>query len=220
LEGNSIRTLRHISFVNIRVAHEVKNCSRKLLGYVVCGNQIKNTLIISPPGYGKTTVLRDVIRRISNMGFDVGVVDERSEIGACFKGEPQNDLGRNTDVMDACPKDKGIMMLVRSMAPQVIAVDELGGNEDLEAVKKAKYSGCSIIATIHGDVGALNCKEYEENGYAEKSDERYGLFDVLVVLGGNLPGEVKSVFVKDSRGDYHNICKLYDGTCGRKETFV
>jgi stage III sporulation protein AA len=251
LEGNSIRTLRHISFVNIRVAHEVKNCSRKLLKYVVCGNQIKNTLIISPPGYGKTTVLRDLIRKISNMGFDVGVVDERSEIGACFKGKPQNDLGINTDVMDSCPKDRGIIMLVRSMAPQVIAVDELGGNEDFEAVKMAKYSGCSIIATLHGDVGTLSCKEYEDeiryaekNGienireekcrieynrrfndsidrvYVDKHDERYGVFDVLVVLGGNLPGEVRAVFVKDSRGDYHNICKLYDGTCGRKEAFV
>lgn len=165
MEQGSIKTQKYISFLNIRIAHEKKGCSRKIIGNLIEMDRFKHTLIISPPGCGKTTLLRDLVRSISNgfyyidksgqreffPGLTVGIVDERSEIGACVKGIPANDLGIRTDVLDGCPKDIGIFLLLRSMAPKVIAVDEIGSERDLEAIRQAVNSGCVILATAHGN---------------------------------------------------------------------
>lgn len=155
-EGGSIKTIRQISFVNIRVAGERKGCADAVLPYLHHENSVYNTLIISPPGAGKTTLLRDCIRQLSNgceeyPGMKVGVVDERSEIAACYQGRPQNDLGMRTDVLDSCPKAEGMLLLLRSMSPQVMGVDELGGQADYEAVEYALHCGCRIFGTIHGE---------------------------------------------------------------------
>ncbi len=153
---DSIRTVKHIYYMNIRVSHQVKGAADKVLHCLYQGEILKNTLIISPPGCGKTTLLRDLVRRISDgipehPGLCVGLVDERSEIAGSYMGHPQNDVGMRTDVLDACPKAQGMMMLLRSMAPQVIAVDELGGEEDLKALHAASSCGSRIIATLHGE---------------------------------------------------------------------
>ena len=113
---------------------------------------IFHTLIISPPRCGKTTLLRDIIRQVSNgsaehAGLTIGVIDERSEIGACYQGIPQNELGIRTDILDCCPKAQGMMMLIRTMSPQVIAVDEIGSREDLEAIEYVMNCGCKLVAT-------------------------------------------------------------------------
>lgn len=156
IEQNKVKYMKHISFINIRMSHQITGCAGKVLPYLVKNQtQIYNSLIISPPRCGKTTLLRDLIRQISNgtsycRGQCVGVVDERSEIAACYMGEPQNDLGIRTDVLDCCPKASGMMMLIRSMSPEVIAVDEIGSKEDLEAVENVIRCGCSVIATVHG----------------------------------------------------------------------
>ena len=126
LDGTRIKCIRHISFLNIRVAHEIKGCSGDVLPYIYNDGKLMNTLIVSAPCHGKTTLLRDIIRVVSDGGMTVGVVDERSEIAACYKGVPQNDVGMRTDVLDCCPKASGMMMLVRTMAPDLIAVDEIG----------------------------------------------------------------------------------------------
>jgi stage III sporulation protein AA len=115
-----------------------------------------HTLIVSPPGGGKTTLLRDFIRLFSDgfkewPGLSVSLVDERSEVGACHMGIPQNDIGIRTDVLSNCPKAEGIDMAVRSMAPKIIAFDELGNAADVAAVEKAIHSGCRVLATIHGN---------------------------------------------------------------------
>ncbi len=173
-DGRGIRTMRDISFVNVRMAHQVKGCADPVMPYLYENGQALHTLIISPPRCGKTTLLRDIVRQLSGgpdlkevtirptlegaitrpalaeAGLAVGVVDERSELAACYNGVPQNDLGPRTDVLDCCPKAKGMMMLVRSMSPQVIAVDELGGREDLEAAAYVMNCGCRLIATVHG----------------------------------------------------------------------
>lgn len=157
MNDRNIKTMRYISFLNIRLSHEVKGCATELLPHLVDGkNGIHHTLILSPPRCGKTTLLRDIIRQLSNgsdewNGVTVGVVDERSEIGACYLGEPQNDLGMRTDVLDGCPKAQGMMMLIRTMSPQVIAVDEIGSKEELEAMEYAVNCGCRLIATVHGN---------------------------------------------------------------------
>ena len=119
-----MRTVRDLSSLNIRVAHEVKGCAKNVLPYLMDGETFLDTLLISPPGAGKTTLLRDLIRELScggtwGAGKNVSVVDERSEIAACFGGVAQCDLGPRTDVMDGCPKSEGMLMMLRSMAPLV-----------------------------------------------------------------------------------------------------
>ena len=151
-----IQTMKHITSLNLRISHEMIGAADKILPYVYHERSFHNTLIISPPGCGKTTMLRDLIRQISlgnsyDNGRTVGVVDERSEIGGCYYGVPQNDLGPRTDILDACPKEEGMMLLLRSMAPKVIAIDELGSKEQISSLKTASSCGVGIIATIHGD---------------------------------------------------------------------
>lgn len=155
VEYGRVRNLRYISSMNVRIAHEVIGCADRVISYLMDKNKILHTLIISPPGCGKTTLLRDIIRQISDgnsriQGITVGVVDERSEIGGCYKGVPQNQLGMRTDILDGCPKAEGMLMLIRSMGPEVIAVDEIGTKEDVQAVDYAIHCGCKLIATVHG----------------------------------------------------------------------
>ena len=157
IEGERVKGIQYISFVNIRLAHQVLGCADSVIPYLYNRTEksIYHTLIISPPRCGKTTLLRDLIRQVSDgtdylRGLAVGVVDERSEIGACYMGVPQNDLGIRTDILDCCPKALGMMMLIRSMSPSVIAVDEIGARDDVDAIEYIINCGCKLIATVHG----------------------------------------------------------------------
>ncbi len=158
LEGGRVRTFKDISFINYRVARQVLGAADKVLRSIIQTNgSIYNTLIISPPQCGKTTILRDMIRQLSNgiptmgiMGKKVGLVDERNEIAACSMGVPKNDVGIRTDVLDGCPKAEGILIMIRSMSPEIIATDEIGRSEDGAAVLDAINAGVKIITTIHG----------------------------------------------------------------------
>lgn len=155
LEHNEVKSMKNISCLNIRISHQIKEVSTNLLSKLYSYGDFLNTIIISPPGCGKTTMLRDIIRQVSNgnsyaKGKTVGLVDERSEIAGSYMGIAQNDVGIRTDVLDGCPKAIGMMMLIRSMSPQIIAVDELGNKEDIIALQQAICSGSKLVVTIHG----------------------------------------------------------------------
>lgn len=152
MEQGKVKTISDIAMLNIRLAHECIGCAKKIMPYIKEKGDMVNTLILSPPGGGKTTLLRDLIRELASEqeGYTVGVVDERSEIAACYKGVPQNDLGVTVDVLDGCSKAEGMRMLLRSMAPDIIAVDEIGSMEDVEAIRQVTNNGCRLLATIHG----------------------------------------------------------------------
>ena len=199
-EKDGIKGMQYISCLNIRLAHEVIGCADHIFPYLQAGDSIYNTLILSPPCGGKTTLLRDIIRILSSGkkkeehfgGVTVGVVDERSEIGACYHGVPQNDLGFRTDILDGCPKGEGMMLLVRSMAPQVIAVDEIGSMDDVAAMEYAANSGVKLLATVHG----ASIEEIKRKPGIDRLIKQH-FFERLVLLGGSV-GHVRAIY--DDRG--------------------
>ena len=203
VEDQTVKGMKYISFINVRLSHQIIGCADSVMPYVYENGQVMHTLIVSPPRCGKTTLLRDMIRQLStgsqkHGGVTVGVVDERSELGACHQGVPQNDLGIRTDILDCCPKAKGMMMLVRTMAPQVIAVDEVGSRQDMEAIEYVMSCGCKLVATVHGSsVGDIKQKPVLGEMVRRQMFERY------IVLGGReQAGRVERIF--NSRG-----CQLY-----------
>ena len=158
-KDGQVINISHIYSLNFRIARQVIGCSKKVLPYIlnIPDNSIYNTVILSPPGRGKTTLLRDSIRSISSgipeygfRGLNVGVVDERGEIAAMYKGVPQNDLGDRADILDNVSKALGMRMLVRSMSPRVIVADEIGTSEDVEAINYAVCSGVKGLFSAHG----------------------------------------------------------------------
>ncbi len=149
VENQKVTNIKYVTSLNFRIARQVFNASNKILKEIIDfeKNTIYNTLIVSPPGKGKTTILRDTIRRLSNgiseinfEGKTCGVVDERGEIAAMYRGVPQNDIGIRTDVIDNVSKSTGMKMLIRSMAPEIIACDEIGSKEDVIAIENALNS--------------------------------------------------------------------------------
>lgn len=194
-ENGRVKNIRHVTFLHIRLCHEVKGCAIRLMPYLTEGDEICNTLLISPPGAGKTTVLRDLIRLISDgtghlCGKNVGVVDERSELAGSYFGIPQNNLGIRTDVLDGCPKAEGVMMLIRSMAPEVLAVDEIGTLEDVKATEMAACCGCRILATAHGTSVEDICRNPSLKKLCEKK-----IFERYVILNRNYQnGQIRSIW--------------------------
>ncbi len=153
-----IKNIKNICSLNIRVARQIYGCADKILPKIIENGIIKNTLIISPPGCGKTTLIRDIVRQISNgipslnvTGKNVSLIDERGEIASVYEGVASLDVGVRTDIMSNVTKSTGMKMMIRSMAPDVIATDEIGGHLDILAIKEAILSGVNVIFTMHGD---------------------------------------------------------------------
>lgn len=199
IENGKVKNLKHISSVNVRMSHEVLGCADKVFPYITYNRSLYHTLVISPPRCGKTTLLRDMIRQISDgndwvRGIAVGVVDERSEIGGCYMGVAQNHLGIRTDVLDGCPKAEGMIMLIRSMGPEVIAVDEIGSAEDVHAIEYAMHCGCKMLATVH----AGSMEELRKKPLLDQMIDQ-GRFERYILLGNRAHvGQIDGIF--DHRG--------------------
>lgn len=182
-EMGSIKNIKNISGMNIRIAREVKGCSEEIIDYVR-----GNTLIISPPGAGKTTLLRDLVRLWSNRGKNICVLDERNEISGTYMGISQLDLGERTDVIVNVSKSKGFEMALRAMAPDIIAADEIGGQADVNSIKRALNCGVEIIATLH------SCDEEEIMNKKGISDlVKAGVFETYVFMNRLSKNRIKKI---------------------------
>ncbi|MGI6712988.1 MAG: stage III sporulation protein AA [Bacillota bacterium] len=198
LDHGNLKTLKQISSVNIRIARFVSGCAQKLINYIVNENTVQNTLIISPPRAGKTTILRDIVTTLSDgygnfSPIDVGIVDERSEIAGCREGIPQMPVGHRTDVLDGCPKAEGMMMLVRSMSPHVIATDEIGRYEDTKAIQEVINAGIKLVATVHGSSIKEICRRpVVQNIVKQRVFERY-----VILSRRKGPGTLEAIYNRD-----------------------
>lgn len=175
IDRGEVRGMRAISSLAIRIPHEIRGCGQAVIDRLAASSG--NVLILSPPGYGKTTFLRECIRQMSDAGQRVSVADERGELAAVYRGIPQFDLGKSSDVMSDVPKAQAVMMLLRAMNPQVIAMDEISSPEDIGAAETASGCGVRIIATAH----AAGRSELQVRPIYKKLLE-HGMFNGLIVI--------------------------------------
>ena len=148
IDDGKVTGMRGISSLAIRIPHEIRGCGQAAIDRIKAEPR-DSVLILSPPGYGKTTFLRECIRQLSDSGKRVSVADERGELAAVHRGAPQFDLGNASDIMSGVPKSQAVMMLLKAMNPQIIAMDEISSPEDVEAAETASGCGVSLIATAH-----------------------------------------------------------------------
>lgn len=178
LKEDKVHLIKDISSLNIRRCRQIVGVASKVIKSICNDDKrvILNTLIISPPKCGKTTILRDIARILSNDGYRVAICDERSEIAGCHNGVSSFDIGARTDVLDGCPKAEGIMMLIRAMSPDVIITDEIGKDEDIKAIQTALSAGVKTITSIHGD----SLEDIQSSVVRELVDNCF--FDTLIFL--------------------------------------
>ena len=186
LKNGSIYTIKNISGLNYRISREIYGVADLIMNSIFREGQVLNTLIISPPGCGKTTLLRDIVRQLSSKGLKISVADERNEISALTNGICGFDLGNSCDILEGAPKDEAMTVLIRSMAPQVIATDEIGSPQDISVIKRAIRSGVSVLSTIHSD---------SRQSLLKKHPDIADCFDCFITLSHRSgPGTVEEIY--------------------------
>ena len=199
VDNGQVININYISSLNFRIARQKIGCSKDIIQDIIDeqNKTIYNTLIVSPPGCGKTTLLRDIVRNISNgieqynfKGRTVGVVDERGEIASMYKGIAQNDIGIRTDVIDNMPKPEAMRLLVRSMSPDVIACDEIGSIDDINAIDYAMCTGVKGIFTAHGN----SLEEINRNTELAKLLNKH-IFERIILLNPEKRGDARCIYL-------------------------
>lgn len=187
LKDNCVSNIKNVNGLNIRIANEVIGCAEKL------DFNIKNMLVISPPGCGKTTLMRDVCRKLGKK-HKVSVVDERGEIASVHNGIFYFDMGNMTDVLSLCPKSEGIEMMLRSMSPEYIVTDEIASC-DRECIMRALSYGVNIVATAHGN-------NIKDTLFRLNMKDNAKLFDQIVLLSDrNGPGTIEKIVKGEDAND-------------------
>lgn len=194
-----VESFREISSLNIRIAREVIGAANEIIGSVLTPTGVKNTLLVAPPMGGKTTVLRDLTRQISDKGIKVGIADDRGELACLYKGIPQNNIGVQTDVIENAAKAESVIMLLRSMSPQVIITDEISTRYDAEAISQCFGTGVAVVATTHGKTA----EEVQERPVIKSLTGGVGFKQIIVLhkegtgLNTRISGTVTEVLSND-----------------------
>lgn len=177
MKGGEMEGIRSVSSLALRISKEIKNCGLAAANMIAPGKSFTSALIVSQPGGGKTTLLRDVVRLLSNRGFRVSLADERGEIAAMQGSIPRLDVGAKTDVLSGCPRDEAVMQLLRTMNPEIIAMDEITAPRDAKALESAFNCGVGLLATAH----AMDIDEVKRRSlYRELLRE--GVFKTAIVI--------------------------------------
>lgn len=192
---HEVINIKNFSGIAFRIAREKIGCAVPILNYIYKADKsLNNLLIISPPRCGKTTLLRDITRLISNgnshaSGSNVSIIDERSELAGCYNGAAQLDTGPRTDILDGCPKALGMIMAIRSLSPSVLVTDEIGGQDDILAIEECIRAGVAVITSVHaGNIAELLDKPGWRKLLAAKT------FDYFVIMSRNQgPGTIEKI---------------------------
>ena len=187
-----LKTIKYIASLNFRHAREVRGAANSIIGKVVLGTrEVLSTLIVSPPGCGKTTLLRDLARQVANLGYQVVIIDERSELASSYQGVPQLDVGSQTDVLDGYSKELGVHHALRALGPEVIITDEIGHEHDAWILSELARTGVKVMATCHG----ASFEQIKKRSWARES---LGVFELVIILSRRLgPGTIESVLRLD-----------------------
>lgn len=195
LESNGeVRSITPITSLSFRFAHAVKGCADSVFPYLWDKNgKFFNTLILSAPGMGKTTLLRDLVRQISNAGMQTVLLDERNEVAACHEGSPALDVGMNTDILQNCTKEKALCMALRALSPELIALDEIVTGEEGRKLMELAHCGVRLLASAHADsLTHAICREAIALLLQEK------IFDRIILLADKV-GQVSTIY--DAQGE-------------------
>ncbi len=207
-EEGKISTIRNITSLSIRIASERKGCSGVLMPYLIQNGQIQSCAVISPPGGGKTTMLRDIARCLSLYGYTVSLIDERGEIAGMNQGVASYDLGVLCDVLDGCKKKDGLMLALRGLSPAVMIVDELGSVEEAQAVRDGINGGVATIFSLHAATLAQAIHR-EPMVYLL----RQNVPDLLVLLSGSdNPGKIYKIYNMKNREDAAYVKNLWNSS--------
>lgn len=202
--GGEVKAIQHITFLNIRIAKEKIDAAKPFMPFIYKRGYV-NTLLVGAPQSGKTTIIRDMARLIANNrereGKKVGIVDERSEIAGSIKGVPQHTLGVRTDVMDACPKAEGMMMMIRSMSPEVLIVDEIGSEKDVTSLMEAIHAGVTIICSIH----ANSLDELKNRPSLAPLFHNEVFKRIILLERGRKPGKINAIYNQDGDNLYQKV---------------
>ena len=191
-EGQYIKSVKNIMSICIRIPRQIMNAADDVAPYVIHNGGVTSALIVSPPGMGKTTILRELARLASEKGRNVAIVDERSELAACCAGIPQFKLGPRCDVLDGVNKAEGMMMMVRSMSPDVVVTDEIGRQEDAGAILTAMSSGVKVFASLHGaGIKDVASKDFMERLISAKA------FGAYIFLSSSEVGSISKILDAD-----------------------